>query len=159
MSYEKLTKRQKEFFDLYVENRSVWKTAKELGISEGNANQIFKSNRVSEALEEYNNELKNKTLYNEAVIIDELWKLYNDENASVRDKRDTLVWLGKHIGMWSTQATQEKAAPSIQYNVVNYNQIAQTVQEHEDEIIEAELEVVEEHNNQFLIKDYSKTVQ
>ena len=154
-AYLKLTKKQKEFFDVYVKNRSIYKTAKELNISEGNADQIFKSVRVMEALEEYNKELKDKTQYNEAVIIDELWKLYNDPDATIKDKRETLIWLGKHINMWSNLSNKKDSTPNIQYNIVNYNQIEHEVKENQ-QLIEDNSEVVEaEFTNGFDIKKFA----
>lgn len=116
---EKLKPKSKEVFDKYVELRSLWKVGQILNLSSSEVYSFYNTSVFQTALKEYNEALLDKVNYNQAVIIDELWKLYNDDSTGNKSKIDILAMLGKHIGMWSTQV-KDNSKPSIQYNIINY---------------------------------------
>ncbi len=130
-----LTQKQKQFLDLYVQHRSIDKVSRELGENSGNILQVYKSKGVQSALKEYNASLLDTIDYNAAVIIDELWKTYGQEGISHKDKINILTLLGKHIGMWAPKVpTESDGKPSIQYNIVNYNNISTELEKNEKEV-------------------------
>lgn len=131
----KLTEKQKRVFDSYIETRSIDKTARELEIAYWDCLEVYNSKNFQLAIREYNEEMLDKVAYNSAVIIDELWKTYGSEGIAHKDKINILTLLGKHIGMWATQAKDPNAKTNVQYNIVNYNSITGEIQKHEQEII------------------------
>lgn len=116
---EKLKPKSKEVFDKYVELRSLWKVGQVLGLQSNEVYTFYNTAIFQTALKEYNESLLDKVNYNSAVIIDELWKLYNDDTTGNKSKIDILAMLGKHIGMWATQV-KDNSKPNIQYNIINY---------------------------------------
>ena len=135
---DKLKPKSKEIFDKYIELRSLWKVSKVLDLTSGDVYSAYNTNAFQTALKEYNEALLDKVSYNEAVVIDELWKLYNDDATGNKSKIDILAMLGKHIGMWATQ-TKDNSKPNIQYNIINY-EISQNQEEVEKVITSEALE-------------------
>lgn len=131
----KLTEKQKRVFDSYIVTRSIDKTARELEIAPWDCYEVYGSKNFQLAIKEYNADMLDKVAYNSAVIIDELWKTYGSDGIAHRDKINILTLLGKHIGMWATQAKDPNAKASVQYNIVNYNNITGEIQKHEQEVI------------------------
>jgi hypothetical protein len=127
-SIAKLKPKSKEVFDKYIELRSLWKVSQVLGIHPSEVYGFYNTIIFQTALKEYNEALLDKVSYNSAVIIDELWKLYNDDSTGNKSKIDILAMLGKHIGMWATQ-TKDNSKPNIQYNIINYE-----IDKHKDEV-------------------------
>lgn len=130
----KLTEKQKRVFDSYIQTRSIDKTARELELNNWDCTEVYNSKNFQIALREYNDQMMDKVAYNAAVIIDELWKTYGSEGISHKEKINILTLLGKHIGMWASTSRQDDAKPSIQYNIVNYNNITGEIEKHEKEV-------------------------
>jgi hypothetical protein len=155
-AYEALTPKQKEFFDLYVETRTIASVVRKLGWNTGDTLKVYQSVGVQAALAEHNENLKTTSHYNEAVIIDKLWFEYADPETPKNVKVQILVQLGKHIGMWAntTGATKEAGAKSVTYNIVNYAGIKQEIEKNIEEI-----EKVKDHEfdlpDGITITDYS----
>lgn len=124
----KLKPKSKEVFDKYIELRSLWKVGQLLNLPYSEIHSFYNTTVFQTALKEYNEALLDKVSYNSAVIIDELWKLYNDESTGNKSKIDILAMLGKHIGMWATQA-KDNSKPNIQYNIINYE-----IEKNKDEV-------------------------
>jgi len=155
--YEKLGPRQKEFFDLYVKHRTLSAVQKKLDWTTRDTYKIFNSVTVQKALDEYNENIKTTSYYNEAVIIDELWKEYFIAKTS-KDRTNILVLLGKAIGMWSNLTQTNKDGSKVTYNIVNYNNIKEEIDKNKEEV---EKEKDKEINipDGFEITNYDRTLQ
>lgn len=133
-AYENLTPKQKEFFDLYVETRTIHSLVKTFNVQEREARRVYGSKGFQEALAEHNDALKDVTMYNEAVIIDKLWHEYNDPETPKNVKVNVLVMLGKHIGMWANVTKKEETKNTYTYNIVNYAQVKDEIEQNREEV-------------------------
>jgi hypothetical protein len=124
-AYEALTPKQKEFFDLYTQTRTIASVVSKTGWNSGDTLKVYQSVGVQAALAEHNENLKTTSQYNEGIIIDKLWFEYADPDTPKNIKVQILVQLGKHIGMWanSTGTSKEVGTKSVTYNIVNYSGI------------------------------------
>jgi hypothetical protein len=136
-AYEKLTPKQKEFFDLYVNTRTIYSLAKTFNVLEREARRVYGSKGFQEALAEHNDQLKDVTMYNEAVIIDKLWNEYGDSETPKNVKVNILVMLGKHIGMWANTTKKEETKNSYTYNVINYANVKDEIEKNKEEVDKA----------------------
>lgn len=121
-SYEKLTPKQKKFFDLYIEARSLVSITKLPDWDTRDVYNVYNSRGIKNALKEHNETLKSTALYDETVIIDKLWKEYSDPDTPKNVKVNILIMLGKHIGMWAT-TTRNQGTGDVTYNVINYSAV------------------------------------
>lgn len=135
-AYEALTPRQREFFDLYIQTRTLTSVYTKLNWNSGDCLRVYQSVGVQEALKEHNENLKTSSQYNEAIIIDKLWYEYSDPDTPKNVKVQILVQLGKHIGMWAntTGASKETGTKSVTYNIVNYSGIKEEIDKNKEEV-------------------------
>lgn len=155
--YDKLTPKQKEFFDLYIRYRSINPIVTQTGYFEKEVRRLYSSKGVQEALLEHNENLKETTYYNEAVIIDKLWCEYMDEKTPKNVKINVLVLLGKHIGMWANASRQKenKTNRSINYNVINYNNMKEEIEANKEAVEKAEKDMDLDIPKGITITEYS----
>lgn len=143
--YEKLSEKQKLVFNSYVRHRAINTVARELSLDPREVAGIYRSQGVQLALKEYNEALTSKVSYDQATIIDKLWEEYSDPDTPKAVKVNILTLLGKAIGMWNN-STGQSSPSTVQYNVVNYNTVAEEVNKNKKEV-EKELVKIEEESD------------
>ena len=158
--YDKLTPRQRKHFDHYVENRSLSSMVTAFHSDIRAVKGVYNSKAFQLALKEHNELLKDKVMYTEAVVIDELWKRYNDGDSPPNVKVQVLVLLGKHIGMWAnTSKTADKINQSHTYNIVNYNEVKKEIEDNKEEVEKAKDDPDLDVPEGVQIVEYPETVQ
>lgn len=160
-AYDKLGPRQKKFFDVYVQTRTINSIAVEFNVKWYEANEVYCSPNFQKALKEYNANLEKYSVYNQAVIIDKLWLEYNDSATPKNVKVNILVMLGKHIGMWANQTkNQLETKGSVTYNIVNYSNVMEEIDKNK-EAVDKEREAVEQNDlpSGIEITSYGETLQ
>lgn len=158
--YDKLTPRQRKHFDHYVEHRSLNAMVTAFHSDIRAVKGVYNSKAFQLALKEHNEALKDKVMYTEAKVIDELWKRYNDFDSPPNVRVQILVLLGKHIGMWAnTSQTAKEMNKSVTYNIVNYAEVKGEIDKNKEAVEEAKDKPELDIPDGVQITEYPDTVQ
>ena len=137
VEYNKLTEKQKKFFDEYVKHRAMEPTRKALDWWARECYDVYNSVGVQNALKEYNKNLEEYSLYNTAMIVNELWEQYRDSDTPKNVKIQILSLLGKHIGMWNNvvnERTKKGEQNTVNYTIINYADVKKEIEENKEEV-------------------------
>jgi len=153
-----LTKDQEAVLTNWLEYRNIKSVMEKTGFNYNKVNNTLKSVRVQREIKKHNTELREKVFYNEAVIIEKLWReATNYEGNTGQMRINALALLAKHLGMFEDKEKAKGQQVNIQ--VVNYaGKVEKEIKSVGEEKVKDALEHIEPNvlPDNVVIKEYSK---
>ena len=115
-----LTKQQENILQEWLVYRNAKVVSERLGLHYNSVTSALKSKKVQGLIKKHNEDISNRSMYNEGVIIERLWREATDyANNTGQMRINALAMLAKHIGMFEDK---KSGSSNVTFNIVNYQE-------------------------------------
>lgn len=157
---KKLTDKEQLFVEHFCsgEDMSYAEAARRAGYGKNSVREAYAiaaKPHIKAAIKAWRDNRARQFYISESKILDKLWQEanYYDQGATHAGRIQALVWLGKHLGMFTDKTKEQSTGKGNTYNIIQYNsdssttptpksieapeKIVETIEKNKEEVLEA----------------------